>query len=722
MMNKVPWSAAQVDVGKAEGNRAVIAHLSAQIDQIQRRSGRVSDARWVQPGEAVQIHGATVPGGAFYLGTALTSPILHGDDPALVNPDLKVDLANPSAGGADMQYWPAYASITPTQRAAYISWLASDRNWAKMPIGFIFMYFYGFERRVFVDLIGTPRLEDELPWIRTEIDRLGRVYGSHSSLRYYADRFRWALDCLGETTAAADPPMAVGGWQVPDTLKLGLGRFSAAGRPIPARWALAWLTAHPETSLRTPAERCPDEFAQLFAVRYTRRYGEGLIIAPPKKRLDLTYRPASRSFSGVSLPIGTVPDVTSLRTPIRIFKALAQECTDALDAYSRWVGRHPHDRTSLTALALLPSDLTAATPSEALEQLDHWARAALLGLDRVAVDSAPLRALLPGAPGRRLTARQSATLCDLLGRRGYGIEPDVRFGGPLIGPDQAVLFRDEQAGDEPPSGWDRVRATLDLAAAVAALRRPDDRTIDALADQLAQALELPVAHRRRVRAHLLWSSVAPPSLAPAARLLATETPAARDELGQFLVDLATRRGSVGPDQVSGLTRAYQALGLEPASMFSLIHQRAAAPSVQPIEVRPAGQATGGEAIPPPPAAGDGAVVLDPAALAATLAASAESTALLGQIFAEAEEAPVPASAPAPTGSLNDPHLALLGQLAGRDHWAQADVATLAAGLGLLPNRAVEVLNEAALDLAGDLVLEGDDVLEVNHDVMKELLG
>jgi hypothetical protein len=61
-------------------------------------------------------------------------------------------------------------------------------------------------------------------------------------------------------------------------------------------------------------------------------------------------------------------------------------------------------------------------------------------------------------------------------------------------------------------------------------------------------------------------------------------------------------------------------------------------------------------------------------------------------------------------------------LAGRSRWTQAEVADLAATLGLLPNRAIEVLNEAALDQAGDLVMEGDDVLEVNHDVVKELLG
>jgi TerB N-terminal domain/TerB-C domain len=727
-----PAPLAQIGAATPEGKRALIARLSVQIDQIQRGSQRTSDARWVQPGEAVQVRGATVPGGAFYLGTALVSPILHGDDPALVNTDLKVDLASPVSSGADMQYWPAYGSISPAQRAAYLSWLAGDRNWTKMPIGFIFMYFYGFERRVFVDLLGTPRLDEELPWIRTEIERLGRVYGSNPSLRYYTDRFLWALDCLREPTESVEPPtVSPQGWQIPDTMKLGLGRLVAAGRPIPAQWALAWLKADPEAALRTPAERCPEEFGRLFALRYEQRYGEGLTIRPTKNMLDIRYRPASRSFGGVLLPVGKVPDVTSLKSPIRSFKALAQQCTDALDAFSRWVGRHPHDRTSLTALALLPPDLTGALPNEAFDQLGEWVGTHLRERDRAPLDGAQLGAFWPTSSKGKLTARQSASLCELLARRGYGVEPDARFGGPVIGRGTAVVFRAEGAETQAPAAqadWDRVLATLDLAMAAAALRQPDERAIDALADQLLQALELPAAQHRRVRAHLLWAALDSPNLNLAKRALAQETHQAREALGQFLVDLATRRGSVGPDQVSGLTRAYQALGLEPAAMFSLIHQRAVAPAAAPVEVRPPGSSQRGEAIPPPPGdaagnAADGTIVLNPAALAATLAASAESTALLGKIFAEgdADEIPIPAPDPVAPGNLGGPHLALLGQLAGRDRWTHTEFVDLAARLDLLPNRALEVLNEAALDQAGDLVLEGDDVLSINHEVLKELL-
>jgi hypothetical protein len=196
-------------------------------------------------------------------------------------------------------------------------------------------------------------------------------------------------------------------------------------------------------------------------------------------------------------------------------------------------------------------------------------------------------------------------------------------------------------------------------------------------------------------------------------------------VGTFLVEWATQRGAVGPHQVDGLTRAFTALGLEPASMFSLIHQRAVNPSSGPIEVRGFSGTPRGEPIPTPPASPGGpqhAVVLDGGALEAALASTAASTALLGKIFID-DELPVASVSPLPhdAGKLTDPYRSLLSHLAARSSWRRAEFADLTSSLHLLPNRAIEVLNEAALDQSGEPVLEGEDVLEVNQDVVKELL-
>jgi hypothetical protein len=702
-------------------DRAVIAQLAAQIDRIERRSPRTNDARWVQPGEAVGIRGAIISGGAFYIGTALSAPALPGDEPALVNPDLAVELAKPSLRDADMAYWPSYGSLSPGQRATYLSWLASDRNMVDLPIGYVFLYFYGFERRVFVDLIGTSELSLELPWIRAEVERLQRVYGSNPSLNGYAQRFMWATDCLGQPTDLLEPPATPArSWRVPDSIKLGLGRLVAAGRPIPANWALAWLKSDPEAFLRTPAERCPDEFARLFVLRYATRSGEGLVINSDAL-LRLEYRPASRSFDSVGLPVGEVPDVTGPQGPIGALRELAQECTDALDPFSRWIRRNP-DRTSLTAAALLPTDLVRATPDTPLDRMTAWLATQLGDEADAVVDGHRMLMFIPTTTAGKLAKPESAALCDLLAAYGYGIEPDVRFGGPALGPEKAVVFKEEPGLTSTPARRrDRVWAILDLAMTVAAVRNPDDETLITLTGQLSQALEIPIGDRRRVRAHLHWAAIQAPNLTVAKKTMSTAKHGAREQVGTFLVEWTAQRGAMGPDQVNGLTKAFTALGLEPASLFSLIHQRAVHPSAEPIEVRGLSGASRGEAIPPPPPQRTGGrVVLDGDALAAARASTAESTAMLGKIFVD-DEPPLAAPSPIEPGNLSSAYRNLLSQLAARSTWSPSEFARLTSSLNLLPNRAIEVLNEAALDQSGEPVLEGDDVLEVNHDALKELL-
>jgi hypothetical protein len=78
------------------------------------------------------------------------------------------------------------------------------------------------------------------------------------------------------------------------------------------------------------------------------------------------------------------------------------------------------------------------------------------------------------------------------------------------------------------------------------------------------------------------------------------------------------------------------------------------------------------------------------------------------------------------------HSGLLRALAQRDHWSAAEFAELAAGFGVLPAGALDVLNEAGIDAAGEPVADDDDdgdgdgdgdgdELTINHDTVQELI-
>ena len=146
-----------------------------------RPSGTSRKLRWVPAGESATIAGRSI-GGMVYVGSEMAAgPTDNGF----------IDPSKPVAGKADdlqatgMPYWPNYSTIHPRSRATYLAWLASGRSDTDYSVGYVFLYFYGLERRFFID--GPDR--DERKTIIAEVGRLLDVYGSNGSVRNYMGSF-----------------------------------------------------------------------------------------------------------------------------------------------------------------------------------------------------------------------------------------------------------------------------------------------------------------------------------------------------------------------------------------------------------------------------------------------------------------------------------------------------------------------------------------------------
>ena len=110
--------------------------------------GADGDRAWVPPGQIVRVGGCPIAGGLLYVGRELAAPRGGGPDPALIDPGLGVDHRAPDYAGVHMGYWPSYSMIAPACRAAYLQWLADGRHALNAYIGYVFLYFYGLERRL----------------------------------------------------------------------------------------------------------------------------------------------------------------------------------------------------------------------------------------------------------------------------------------------------------------------------------------------------------------------------------------------------------------------------------------------------------------------------------------------------------------------------------------------------------------------------------------------
>lgn len=75
---------------------------------------------------------------------------MFGNDPCLVDPSKEVARQGDYTV-AQMGYWPSYAEISSTARGAYLNWLAGGRKDPNADVGYVFLFFYGLERRAIID-------------------------------------------------------------------------------------------------------------------------------------------------------------------------------------------------------------------------------------------------------------------------------------------------------------------------------------------------------------------------------------------------------------------------------------------------------------------------------------------------------------------------------------------------------------------------------------------
>ncbi len=705
-----------VEVGASEGVRAT----------------RSQAARWIPANESITIAGHRIDGGMLYVGGGMKDVRGYGSpEPALIDPTLPVGPRDAVRGAEEMGYWPSYVSIPAGWRAAYLEWLAGGRCDPQADIGLVFLFFYGIERRILIDTRIAEAVVGEVPALVSEVRRLLQLYGRNRSFRTYASGL---LDlCSGLFPQLDITPADLGvdrvAGDVPLDLRVRIAQCAVEKRPITPELAHAWLLADPENCLRTPASRCQCEFKQLFEIRYARQFGAGMILKPNKTPIRIRYRPASGSFAGQEIVASNenLPDLTTLAAPIGKLRDLADRCCDDLDPYSRWIGRNEGRENSVAAAALLPAELLDNVQNEPLRApptaIDDsispsptsglppfsW-RALLSAIDgaiasrsRAVIDADLVLQSWPAQTPGKLARAEATMLAQLLAKRGMGIEPDVRFGGPVLKPgSKSVVFRIPSSAPVSPSpGYAAAAAVLRLSALVStADGGVTESEKQALEAHLEASMALTREERLRLSAHLDWLLTESPGLTGVKRRLGALGEASRRSVAQFAVSIAAADGRIDPREIEALAKVYRALSIPEAELFSSVHAISGrgAPAHEPVTIRSAESRATGFAIPAPPTNAaeqrrDG-VELDLQRIDATLKESKSVAALLGTIFIE-DESPVPSPIPELDATalrvrgLDSQYTPFFVELLQRDSWSRVDLESLAERHSVLVDGAID---------------------------------
>lgn len=672
------------------------------------------EGRWVPPGESIEVAGVHLPGGMLYVGGRLKA-LNGGTEPCLISGQCTVARVG-NYRARQMGYWPSYADASPEERRAYLNWLSEGRSDPDCDIGYVFLFFYGLERRVIVDSRSDPSARNDWPAIAGELRRLLAIYGDKSGSfnRYAGELLGWIeLDGKSSQLYKHSVPNFRRTYELPPYLRLALGQAAVDRAPLPAHLALAWIRLSPECHLRTAATRCPNEFEHLFAQRYHEILGPGLVLPKNRTKLKFVYQAASAGLRGanIAMTFGDVPDVTALTAPTKKLMEIANQCTDELGSYSRLVGKDPGAAGELEGLLLLPATLWPAATQAKLQALTAQMHEGRLSL--------PLNELLAalGGANQVVNRDRARSLARALEGAEIGMEPHVLGGAKAPGEqDTVVLFAqpliDSAVGSR--TEYQTAALTLQLASAVAQADGVfHDREIAHLREEIERWAHLTLAERRRLHAHLQWLTVSPMSLAALKRKLEPLPTAARETLAAFMAALAQADGVVSPDEVKFLEKVYKALGVEPKRVFSDIH------------------AAGSGAAPGPTTQADKqGFRLDAERIAALQEDTVRVSALLSKIFAEEADNPPAAAACAPEPELEDEsnaplgldheHSALLRLLLSRPEWTRAELEDAAADLDLMLDGAMELINEAAFDAFDEPLFEGEDPISVNTKLLEKI--
>lgn len=674
-------------------------------------SGNPLSERWITGPEIVNVAGQSFTVELMYFGKAKDRYAWPSHN-SLIDPTLPVA---DEGTWDDVGYWPNYSQLNQWQRRTYLDWLASGRSDPAIPIGYVFVYFYGLERR-----LGLDHAQAEAAPILAELRRLYSIYGTNRSFDRYATRLiEFAEFQTGDGDVTLTPATALSlqnGYELPLPVRVALGQALVGGGQLDADQSLCWALAAPGSYLRTPGTRCFDELCELWRIRFAQSYPEGLKVRPGKRTVAGQYRPASGGYTA-EIKFHNLPDLASHST--ERLQRLLDDCDSALDSYSRFLGRNPALAQTIQAAALLPPELRNGKAGRALadarEKLGQIVGENSVG--RGGSTFAEVRAILsfPVLPtGEKIAARDIKDMADVLDALDFGFEPDRRFGkvGPLSPETPVALFKAPGGGhvdsENPAYVAARVMAEISALAAISDGVAVDEE-LRSVARDLAQ-FGLSPAETSRLLA-LVHAILIDPPQSRAAMRRALELPASeRTRIADAAIGAVLADGKVLPAEVRFLEALHKTLGLDAEGVYSRLHRGAVEDEL--ASVAPAVVRAGAEI--PEEERKKAAVAIDEGRLARIRQETSAVSVLLSEIFVNDEE-PQKATQPATDGGtylgLDSAHSKVVDALS-QGAMLRADFDDMTRELKLMPAGAIETINDWAFEKFGEAVLDDDDPVAI----------
>lgn len=725
-----PGSKNEVSVTMTTSNRVVassnrdddddLATFSISYGYDEEKSENKTPGKWIKSGKSITIKGQAFTGGNFYNGGKLSSLDGYGTEASLVDDSLKIENKPSTFEDESLGYWPKFISLTPKGRGAYLSWLSGNRNDPGTPLGYVFIYFYGIERRITVDSIKQIVDDSEFKALFDEVLRLKGIYGSSRSFSNYSIRLLEIM-CLLRPHVVSHPDLEKTPQRDSLLFKHRLATKVNNEKPIPTELALAWIQFYPDYNLKKPARRCGYEFSQMFTRLYSKKYGDGIVVKPNKTRLKIEYHPASSSLRGISLPQQGLPDPSNLKGPVNKLIAIADECTAELDAYSRYLGKPDTSRTDIEAVLLLPDELSDLGATLGLGKFKKWAGDAI-STKKGLVDVEEFWTYTKSPLPSKINKKEAELIQNLAQKAGYGVAPDTRYHHAKTSADGKLVLFPEGHGKyfEPSKAYSEMGMALRLGAMVATIdSHVDQAELNLLTQLIDHDNNLSPTEKQSLHAYLVWRLSTPSNITGLKARLEALGKTEKAAVSRILVGVAMADGKIYPEEIKQLEKLYTMLGIDKALVTGDIHGMTSSKA----GLRPSSsQSETASSVPT-------SFQLDESILAIHESETKDVQSMLGAIFVEDE--PTGESDDSTTDSttteeeigIDKQHYALFESLIRKDKWTREKVEALCRDSGLMVSGALETINDWSFDKVDAAVLEEDgDAIYVDQEIVEEIEG
>ncbi|MEM8835870.1 MAG: TerB N-terminal domain-containing protein [Planctomycetota bacterium] len=391
--------------------------------------------RWFGQDSELEVGGFKLNGPCVYASSDVDNGYLRASDPSEIL--LHAPVRRPHDAMSEMRYWPWYARIEPEHRFEYLSWLSANRSSLPPNDGYLFLYFYGIERRLLVDEADRTWGLQEIVRLR-KLDEPRRATSEGRSFRNYSTGLLWfeiaRTPNLFDASAFGLVERLTERW-TPELLTAPLAWLVAKERPLPASIARQIAAADPAAQRSVVTKRVPEEFNELFETRYLDAFGgEGVSLRVSKRQAWHTYRPASGGLEEARM---RVPNPMGIKSQFKKLPDLWNSCVADLRKLSRVSGSVDGETLSVDAWEAMPEELRVdvdhpltGSVVEILTQDtgDDTSEDDGAGVTATAMVPAGHFAEMIGIERRpKLTATQSRKVATTLEHTGYGIVPDARI-------------------------------------------------------------------------------------------------------------------------------------------------------------------------------------------------------------------------------------------------------------------------------------------------------